>query len=81
MEYTLVFAPEVFTATFFGGPTYLLFEFQELYHECLDEMYTRMVSDDEQHVFLRCYFENPGMFDLHVVRTEEWPRGLSYFSD
>jgi hypothetical protein len=80
MEYTLVFAPEVFTGTFFGGPTELMFPLQKLYHECIDEMYINYISDDDQHVYLRCYMKNPELFDLHIIQSSEWPKGLTLFS-
>jgi hypothetical protein len=81
MEYTVVFAPEVFTGTFFGGPTHLMFELQDLYHSCIDDMHRQEISDDDQHVYLRCYFKDPRIFDLHVIQSEEWPKGLTLFSN
>jgi hypothetical protein len=80
MEYTLIFAPEVFTGTFFGGPTELMFSLQKLYHECIDELYYNFISDDDQHVYLRCCIKNPELFDLHVIESIEWPKGLTIFS-
>jgi len=80
IEYTTVFAPDVFTGTFFGGPTYLMFSLQKIYHSCVDEMYGCGISDDDQHVYLRCYLKMPHLFDLHVFRSEEWPKGLVLFS-
>lgn len=80
MIYTLISPREVFTGTFFGGPTFLMKKLQKLYHNCIQEMYEKNVSDDDQHVFLRCYLSNPDLFDLHVILSEEWPRGLTLFS-
>jgi len=81
MEYILIFTPELFTGTFFGGPTELMFELQKLYHSCIDEMHEKCISDDDQHVYLRCYLKNPELFDLHIFENpDEWPKGLTIFS-
>ena len=35
------------------------------------------ISDDDQHIYLRCYLNNPNMFHLHVNNVE-WPKALIY---
>ena len=80
MLYTLVIAPEVFTGTFFVGPSLLMLKMQKLYHESVKELYRNGISDDDQHVYLRCYLKEPDFFDIHIIQSEEWPRGLTYFS-
>lgn len=80
MIYTLVVAPEVFTGTFFAGPSLLMLKFQKLYHQCVEELYRNGISDDDQHIYLRCYLKDPDFFDIHVIEGEEWPRGLTFFS-
>jgi len=77
MEYTLFYAPNVFTGTFFCGPTDLMFPLQELYHNCTNELYRNFISDDDQHVYLRCYLKTPDLFDLHIIPDDIKP--LSFF--
>jgi hypothetical protein len=77
--HTLVYAPEVFTGTFWGGPTNLMKSFQELYHESVDELYSMNISDDDQHIYLRAYLKNFDLFDLKLVTSKEWPKGLLFF--
>ena len=50
--------------TFFGGPVNIMKQFQDLYHSCLEELYINNISDDDQHVLLRCYLKNPDFFQL-----------------
>jgi hypothetical protein len=57
-----------------------MFSLQKLYHECIDELYYNFISDDDQHVYLRCYIKNPELFDLHIIESIEWPKGLTIFS-
>jgi hypothetical protein len=76
--YTLVYAPEVFTGTFWGGPTQLMSTLQTLYHETVDELYAVNISDDDQHIYLRCYLKNLNLFDLKLATLPEWPKGLLY---
>lgn len=76
--YTLCVAPNVFAGSFFGGPVNKMYEFQSLYHECIDELYAKNISDDDQHVYLRCYIKNPDLFDVRVLR-QHWGKLLVYF--
>jgi hypothetical protein len=78
MIYTLTQAPETFTGSFFAGPVNLMLELQKLYHMSLEELYTNNISDDDQHVYLRCYFNNPTIFDLYLS-NQQWPKALPYF--
>lgn len=50
--------------TFFGGPVNIMKQFQDLYHSCLEELYINNISDDDQHVLLRCYLKNTDFFQL-----------------
>lgn len=79
MYYMLVHAQDVFTGTFYGGPTKLMHTLQTLYHDCVNELYNNCISDDDQHIYLRCYIKNPNLFDLFLSPTVEWPKGLSIF--
>ena len=76
--YTLQNAPEKFTGSFFGGPKDLLIQFNELYHKALNELYINGITDDDQHVYLRCFFKNSELFELFISETE-WPNALKYF--
>jgi hypothetical protein len=77
--YMLICSPELFTGTFWGGPTYLMKQFQELYHEAVEELYQVNISDDDQHMYLRCCLKNSDIFDLKLTTLPEWPKGLLYF--
>jgi len=69
--YTLLNAPEIFTGCFWGGSIENLEILYHLYHECLDELYNMNVSDDDQHIYLRCYLKNPEIFNL-TINSEKW---------
>jgi hypothetical protein len=75
--YTLEAAPERVTGTFFSLPISLVSEFQELYHRTLEELYSLCISDDDQHILLRCYYKKPYLFEL-FIDTTKWPQGLVY---
>lgn len=75
---TLLVAREVFTGSFFAGPVDKMIELYELYHECLDELYDLNLSDDDQHIYLRCFLKKPELFALYLSQNE-WPRALTYF--
>ena len=72
---TLKEAREVFTGSFWGGPIDRMKDLYNLYHNSLNELYEMGVSDDDQHVYLRCYFSNPEIFELHISGGE-WPQAL-----
>jgi hypothetical protein len=65
--YTLQNAPETFTGYFFFGPKEALIQYQKLYHKNLDQFQAMNIADDDQHIALRCYFENPSLFRLHTI--------------
>jgi hypothetical protein len=78
MIYTLLNAPEKFTGSFFAGPGNLMVKLQELYHQSLNELYINNISDDDQHIYLRCFLKEPQLFNLYLDSTK-WPEGLNYF--
>jgi beta-1,4-mannosyl-glycoprotein beta-1,4-N-acetylglucosaminyltransferase len=78
ITYTLVNAPEKFTGSFFAGPTNLMLKMQKLYHTSLKEIYDNNVSDDDQHIYLRCFLKEPQLFHLYLD-THKWPEALCYF--
>jgi len=71
---TLKEAREVFTGSFWGGPVNRMKELYNMYHNCLNELYEMGISDDDQHIYLRCYLSNPEMFEIYV--SSEWPQAL-----
>ena len=77
--YMLICNPDLFTGTFWGGPTHKMKQLQKLYHEAIDELYGANISDDDQHVYLRCCLKNSDLFDLKLTTLPEWPKGLLYF--
>jgi hypothetical protein len=77
--YMLICAPELFTGTFWGGPTYLMPILQNLYHDCVEDLYSVNISDDDQHIYLRCCLKDSDIFDLKLNTTGEWPKGLVFF--
>jgi len=76
--HTLVNAPERFTGSFFAGSATLMIKLQELYHISLKELYNNNISDDDQHIYLRCFLKEPNIFDLYLDSCQ-WPKGLCYF--
>ena len=78
--YTLVIAREVFTGTVYGGQTELFLSLQTHYHKAVDELHSKFIVDDDQHMYIRCYVKNPTLFDLRVIKDELWPKGLTLLS-
>jgi hypothetical protein len=76
--YTLKVAPDKIGSGYFTLPVSLVSELQELYHSTLEELYSLGISDDDQHILLRCYYKKPYLFEL-FVDTTKWPQGLVYF--
>jgi hypothetical protein len=77
--YMLVCTPDIFTGTFWGGPTELMAQLQMLYHDSVEDLYSVDISDDDQHIYLRCCLKNSDLFDLKLAALSEWPKGLLYF--
>lgn len=76
--YTLQNAPEKIGAYFFWANKHKLKEFQSLCHKWLDHFQSVNIADDEQHLWLQCYFENPNLFKLHTFY--KWHQALRVFS-
>jgi hypothetical protein len=79
MVYTLKYGPEVFTGSFFAGNKRQMLLFHTLYHESLDDLYNNNISDDDQHVVLRCYLKDPNLFQIYWFNDNKWPQALSKF--
>jgi len=76
--WTLKNAPEKIGAYFFFGTKEKLDIFQNLCHRFLIEYQERGIADDEQGLWLKCYFHDPDLFKLHVFGS--WHRALKAFS-
>ena len=75
--HTLLNAPEKFTGSFFAGPGNLMLELQTLVHSSLDELHAKHITDDDQHIYLRCYLKNHDIFHLYI-NENEWPKSLCF---
>lgn len=71
---TLILAPDVLKGSFMTIPTKLVDRIQDLYHDCLDELYDNNVCDDDQHVFIRCIVKsiknNEDIFFVYIDNKE-----------
>lgn len=64
--YNLRYAPEVIGGFFFLGVKEKLLKYQKIYHEILDYFQnTLSICDDDQHLVLQCYFQNPYIFSFN----------------
>jgi hypothetical protein len=55
----------------------VLMRYQELYHRILAEMYAYNIVDDDQHVMIRCFLEEPKLF--HVWYLGGWFKAYGHF--
>jgi protein YibB len=78
ITWTLINAPEKLAAYFFLGNRENLKKFQELAHKWLEIFQNKNIADDEQHLWLQCYFENPELF--RVWAFGYWHQALRHFS-
>ena len=76
--FTLRYAPEKIGAYFFLANKQKMKEFQQLCHKWLLIFQEKGIADDEQAIWLQCYFENSELFKLHVFYG--WHRALKEFS-
>lgn len=65
--YTMNNAPEVIGGFFFFGNRDVLLKYQKLYHEMHLRLQNLNLADDDQHIALRCVFEQPDLFCLHLL--------------
>ena len=78
IDYTLIHSPVLFTGGVFAGNFKNMNELYYLYHSCLDDLYNNNISDDDQHVYLRCFIKNPQLFQL-FLSNNKWPEALTFF--
>lgn len=76
--YTLKNSPEKIGAYFFLGDKNNMKKFQSLCHEWLVKYQELNISDDEQSLWLQCYFQNQDLFKKHVFG--KWHMALKHFS-
>jgi len=74
--FTMIYAYELFIGAFYAGPTELMLPFQDLYHECVNEMLDKFVTDDDQHVYIQCYIKRPELMHLNIFENQDWPKAL-----
>jgi hypothetical protein len=76
--YTLLNAPEKITGGFWGGNKTNMKHYQKLIHNEINKMIENNIFDDDQYVYLRCFFKNQHLFELYLS-NDTWPDGLNYF--
>jgi len=76
--FTLKNAPEKIGAYLFFGNKIKLKEFQLMCHKWLEYFQSINIADDEQHIWLQCFFEKPELFTEHVFGS--WHLGLKKFT-
>lgn len=75
--YTLIYAPERFGGFFFFGNRDIILDYQKLYHKVHLDFQNLGLVDDDQHIAMRCYFENSDMFSLYNLGG--WHKALRFF--
>lgn len=76
--YTLRYAPVKICAYLFAATKSNMKVFQNLSHQALEAYQSAGIADDEQAVWLLCYFSDESLFEVHYF--PEWHLGLKYFS-
>lgn len=76
--YSLQHAPEKIGAYFFLASKQKMNEFQQLCHKWLLTFQQNGIADDEQGIWLQCYFKQPDLFKTHVFY--KWHQALREFS-
>lgn len=72
---TCLIGQDRIAGSFFGGERSILIKYRKLYHDIHDRLQQMYIVDDDQHIALRCFFENPYMFFLHNS-GQEWNKSL-----
>jgi hypothetical protein len=76
--YTLRNAPVKICAYLFGGTKDMLKKFQGMAHEALEFYQENNIADDEQAVWLHCFFRNKDIFKIELF--PEWHMGFKYYT-
>lgn len=77
--YTMLYAPERIGGFFFFGNRDTLKKYQELYWKIHKNFQDINLVDDDQHLVLRCYFDNKDLFHFHMLGG--WHRALTHFQN
>lgn len=77
--YTLTHAPVKICAYLFAGTKDKMKWFQSQCHEALEIYQDNGLADDEQALWLLCYFSNKDEFKIHYF--SEWHLGFNYFTE
>jgi len=77
LMYTMLNAPERIGGFWFFGPKLAMLKYQALYHYIHSEFIKNNLADDDQHLALRCYFQEPDLFKLHMLGG--WHKALKEF--
>ena len=75
--YTMQNAPERFGGFWFFGPRVAMQKYKELYHRTHEMFQLAKLCDDDQHLALRCWVQEPELFHLHMLGG--WHRALKTF--
>lgn len=67
--YTVKYAPERVTGTFFLSTTETMLLYQSLYHTQLLDFQRIGIADDDQHLVIRCILAMPSLFDLRLIQA------------
>ena len=71
-------SPEKITGGFWGGNKTNMKHYQKIIHNEINKMIENNIFDDDQYVYLRCFFKNQHLFELYLS-NDTWPDGLNYF--
>jgi hypothetical protein len=71
-------APDLMTGTVFAATKENMAVLQELVHKHILDLHEYDISDDDQHIYLRCVLDRPELFRLYHS-PHIWPMALTYF--
>ena len=69
----------IIQGAYFSGNKENLLKLQTLYKECLKELHDNNITDDDQHIYFRCYLKNPELFTLYGGNSIHNGLGLNIF--
>lgn len=75
--YTLTTAPERIGGFFYLGSPEKLLLYQKLYHKVCKDFHNLHIVDDDQHIMIQCYFQQPELF--HIWNLGGWHLTYLYF--
>jgi hypothetical protein len=69
----------IIQGAYFSGNKENLLKLQTLYKECLKELHDNNITDDDQHIYFRCYLKKPELFTLYGGNSIHNGLGLNIF--